>query len=106
MSMTTSQQYEYQAYMSKGKDWERNADGYWNSNDFLTAKGRYFEAATAYENAERIANSANDYSASREASSAYNRVISAARECPYKYQELIDKQRKNDPYDKNYSPWR
>ena len=106
MAMTTSQEYEYQAYMSKGRSYESSGDSYYNSKDYLTAKDRYFSAASAYDDAERIANSAGAYSEAREASNASSNATSKARECPYKYDQLVKEQERSDPYSKNYSPWR
>ena len=106
MSMTNNEEYQYNQCMSTGKSYEDQGDSYYNAKDFLTAKDRYFSAMSAYQDAERIADSAGAYYESRVASSAYSSASSKARECPYKYDELIKEQERSDPYSKNYSPWR
>ena len=86
--MNIYQRYNFDSYMRDGGWFERLAEEYERSGDFLTAKSRYFDAVFAYEKAYDIALRAEDYSANS-ACLKVNCCRSRAEEMNYKYEDTV-----------------
>ena len=83
------QEHEYQQFMDEGKSMIYYAELSESRRDYLTAKSRYFSAATSYQNAARFAEKYDEIIKQNEAKLKYDYCLAQACEMVYKYDDAM-----------------